>query len=145
MNPMTVRQRVHKLPAQPLTDSAVKLSIWLEMPPRRRQAALADACSVSQQTISEYKRRAARPDPGSELAFLIEVATGGFVLAAGWITTEEVRLRRQNQKRAARFAKLEASPPTAPTSRRQPTSRLRAVATLEGTDETEEAREGCGA
>jgi hypothetical protein len=141
---MSVRRRVHKLPAQPLTDSAVKLKIWLEMPPRRRQAELANACSVSQQTISEYKRRAARPDPGSEIAFLIEIATGGFVLAAGWLTTDEVRLRRENQKRAANFAELEARQRTPRTSRRRQTPRPRSGATLDETDEREGARGGWG-
>lgn len=127
---MTVRRRVHQLPAHPLTASAANLTTWLDMPPKRRQAELASACSVSQQTISDYKRRAARPDPGSELALLIEVATGGFVRAAGWLTTEELRLRRKNQKRAASFAKLEARPtaPQAPmrhrTSRRTPVAKL---------------------
>ncbi|MEP7126839.1 MAG: hypothetical protein ABJE95_38265 [Byssovorax sp.] len=101
---MTVRRRVHKLSAHPLTASTANLTKWLEMPPKRRQAELASACSVSQQTISDYKRRSARPDPGSELALLIEIATGGFVLAAGWLTVEEVRLRDENQSRAATFA-----------------------------------------
>src|SRR4051812_24891108 len=101
---MTVRRRVRKLPAHPLTASAANLITWLEMPPKRRQAELASACSVSQQTISDYKRCAARPDPGSELALLLEIATGGFVRAAGWLTTEEVRLRNENQTRAATFA-----------------------------------------
>lgn len=102
---MTVRRRVHKLPAHPLTASAVRLTTWLELPPKRRQAELANACSVSQQTISDYKRCSARPDPGSELASLIEIATGGFVLAAGWLTTDEVQRRRENQERAANFAR----------------------------------------
>ena len=101
---MMVRRRVQKLPAHPLTASAANLTTWLEMPPKRRQAELASACSVSQQTISDYKRCSARPDPGSELALLIEIATGGFVLAAGWLTVEEVGLRDENQTRAATFA-----------------------------------------
>ena len=101
---MTVRQRVHLLPAHPPTASAANLTTWLDMPPKRRQAELASACSVSQQTISDYKRRAARPDPGSELALLIEVATGGFVQASGWLTTEELRMRNENRTRAATFA-----------------------------------------
>jgi transcriptional regulator with XRE-family HTH domain len=142
---MTSRRLAVKSPAEPLTDSATKLSTWLEIPPGRLQADLAAACGVSQQTISDYKRRAARPDPGSELAALIEIATGGLVRAAGWLTAEEVRLRRQKHKRAARFAKLEAGPPASPTSRRRATSRPRAVATLDGTDETEGAPGGCGA
>ena len=120
---MTVRRRVHQLPAHPLTASAANLTTWLDMPPKRRQAELASACSVSQQTISDYKRRAARPDPGCELAMLIEVATCGFVRAAGWLTAEEVRIRDENQTRAASFAKLEARPaaPQAPTGHRTST------------------------
>lgn len=139
---MTVRRRVHKFPAHPLTASAANLTTWLEMPPKRRQAELASACSVSQQTISDYKRRAARPDPGSELAALIEIATGGFVLAAGWITTDELQLRRENQKRAATFAKLDAPQSTPPTSRRHRTSRPRAVEILAPTNETKAAPRG---
>jgi hypothetical protein len=102
---MTSRRLAVKSPAEPLTDSATKLSTWLEIPPGRLQADLAAACGVSQQTISDYKRRAARPDPGSELAALIEIATGGLVRAAGWLTTREVRHRLQNQTRAADFAR----------------------------------------
>lgn len=101
---MSSRRLAVKSPAEPLTASATNLSTWLEIPPGRLQADLAAACGVSQQTISDYKRRAARPDPGSELAALIEIATGGFVLAAGWLTLEEVRLRDENQTRAASFA-----------------------------------------
>ena len=136
---MTVRRRVHQLPAHPLTASAANLTSWLDMPPKRRQAELASACSVSQQTISDYKRRAARPDPGSELALLIEVATGGFVRAAGWLTTEELRLRRKNQKRAASFAKLEARHSTPPTPGSRRPSRRRAVATRSPSDDSEAA------
>jgi transcriptional regulator with XRE-family HTH domain len=88
-----------------LTDSATKLSTWLEIPPRRLQAELAAACGVSQQTISDYKRRAARPDPGSEPAGLIEIATSGFVRATGWLTPREAQRREQNQTRAADFAR----------------------------------------
>ena len=141
---MTVRRRVHQLPAHPLTASAANLTTWLDMPPKRRQAELASACSVSQQTISDYKRRAARPDPGSELALLIEVATGGFVRAAGWLTTEELRLRRKNQKRAASFAKLEARHSTPPTPGSPRPSRRRAVATRSPSDDSQTALGGLG-
>jgi hypothetical protein len=126
---MTVRRKVHKLPAHPLTASAANLTIWLDMPPKRRQAELAGACSVSQQTISDYKRCAARPDPGSELALLIEIATGGFVLASGWLTTEELRLRTENQTRAATFARSQrrGSRTAALQSGRAPSARSTAI------------------
>jgi hypothetical protein len=102
---MSSRRLAVKSPAEPLTDSATKLSTWLEIPPRRLQADLAAACGVSQQTISDYKRRAARPDPGSEPAGLIEIATSGFVRATGWLTPREAQRREQNQTRAADFAR----------------------------------------
>jgi transcriptional regulator with XRE-family HTH domain len=108
---MSSRRLAVKSPAEPLTDSATKLSTWLEIPPRRLQADLAAACGVSQQTISDYKRRAARPDPGSEPAGLIEIATSGFVSATGWLTRREARDRQRNQTRAADFARG-ASPAT---------------------------------
>lgn len=137
---MTSRRLAVKSPAEPLTDSATKLSTWLEIPPGRLQADLAAACGVSQQTISDYKRRAARPDPGSELAALIEIATGGFVLAAGWLTAVEVRLRRESRKRAASFAKLDPhqGPPQASRIRR--TSRRRAGAPPEAADQADGPR-----
>jgi transcriptional regulator with XRE-family HTH domain len=133
---MTSRRLAVKSPAEPLTDSATKLSTWLEIPPGRLQADLAAACGVSQQTISDYKRRAARPDPGSELAALIEIATGGFVLAAGWLTAVEVRLRRESRKRAASFAKLDPHQGPPPASRIRQTPRRSTGAPPEATDQT---------
>jgi transcriptional regulator with XRE-family HTH domain len=137
---MSSRRLAVKSPAEPLTDSATKLIAWLEVPPKRRQGELATACGVSQQTISDYKRRAARPDPGSELAALIEIATGGLVLAAGWLTTEEVRLRRVSRKRAARFAKLDPHRGTPEASQIRRTSSKRAGASPERADHADGPR-----
>jgi len=109
-----------KRPSEPETESSAKLNIWLEWPPGHRQAELADACSLSQQSISNYKTRSSRPDPGSLAAELIAIATGGYVSAAGWLTEAETRRRRQHRARAAQYANPKAKPTR--TTRRKATA-----------------------
>jgi hypothetical protein len=108
------RRWLPKSPAAPATKSWWRLVAWLEGPPRRNQALLAKACDLSQQVISNYKRRGSRPDPASETAILLEIATQGFVSADGWLTDEEAKLRAAKRERAATSTrKLSTSEPEA--------------------------------
>jgi hypothetical protein len=109
-----VHRLVPKNPAEPETKSWSRLVAWLDGPPRRNQALLAKACGVSQQLISDYKRRGSRPRPASESAVLLEIATQGFVPADGWLTDEEANLRAAQRERVATFARtLSTSGPEA--------------------------------
>ena len=92
-------------PTEPATKSYAELVAWLHGPPRRSQAVLAAVCSVSQTALSLYASRRARPNPDSEVACLLELATGGRVACMGWLTPDELAERRRRRTRAATFAR----------------------------------------
>lgn len=89
---------------EPVTPSQAALLAWLRGPPRRSQVLLAAACRVSQQLISAYANRRLRPDPGSEAARLLEIATAGRVTPSGWLTPDELAERDTRNMHAAAFA-----------------------------------------
>ena len=89
------------LPTEPSTQSYAELVAWLHGPPRRSQGLLAVACRVSQATLSQYTSRRARPHADSEVAVLLQLATGGRVRALGWLTADE-RVERRRRRTHAR-------------------------------------------
>src|SRR5262249_26048245 len=103
--PMAQPARPDVQPSEPATRSYAELVAWLHGPPRRSQAPLAEACHTSQTALSLYASRRARPNPDSEVASLLELATGGRVTCLGWLTPDEVAERRRRRVRAARFAR----------------------------------------
>ena len=96
-------------PTEPSTQSPAELVAWLRGPPRRSQALLAIACRVSQATLSQYTSRRARPNPDSEVALLLQLATGGQVTSLGWLTSDERAERRRRRAHAANFARAIAT------------------------------------
>jgi len=96
-------------PTEPSTESYAELVAWLHGPPRRSQALLAIACRVSQATLSQYTSRRARPNPDSEVALLLQLATGGQVTSLGWLTSDERAERRRRRAHAANFARAIAT------------------------------------
>jgi len=103
------RARRSPPPLEPPTLSQAALLAWLRGPPRRSQILLAVACRVSQQLISAYATRSLRPEPDSEAARLLEIATGGRVTPPGWLTPDELAERDKRCMQAAAFARAIAS------------------------------------
>lgn len=103
------RSRRSSPPREPATPSQAALRAWLRGPPRRPQILLAVACRVSQPLISGYARRVFRPGPDSEVAKLLEIATGGLVTPSGWLTPAELAERDARRTEAAAFARAIAS------------------------------------
>jgi hypothetical protein len=84
----------------PVTESLIKLLVWLRGPPRRSEAMLATACSAAQQEISNLVCRKRRPGPDGQLAQLIELATQGQVPAGGWLLPVEREARDRRRMHA---------------------------------------------
>ena len=103
------RPRRPSPPREPATPSQAALRDWLRGPPRRSQMLLAVVCRVSQPLISAYASRRLRPDPDSEAARLLEIATAGRVTPAGWLTPAELPEREARREQAAAFARAIAS------------------------------------
>jgi hypothetical protein len=101
--------RTDQPPTEPSTQSYAELVAWLHGPPRRSQGLLAVACRVSQATLSQYTSRRARPHADSEVALLLQIATGGRVTALGWLTDEERVERLRFRTRARKFARAIAT------------------------------------
>jgi len=94
---------------EPFTESLAELVAWLRGPPARSQALLAIACGVSQPLLSHYLSRRLRPNPDSEVAVLLQLATGGQVTALGWLTSDEREERRRRRADASAFARAIAT------------------------------------
>lgn len=94
---------------EPVTESLIKLLLWLHGPPRRTGAMLAEACGFSQQRISFILCRQSRPGPDSELAQLIAVVTQGVVPPEGWLLPFEAQAREERRARAAERGQLYSS------------------------------------
>ncbi len=103
------RDRRSKRFAEPATPSQAALAAWLRGPPRRSQMLLAVVCQVSQPLVSAYATRRLRPDPESEAARLLEIATAGLVARAGWLTPDEQSERDARSEQAEVFARRVAS------------------------------------
>jgi hypothetical protein len=109
----------------PVTESLIKMLLWLRGPPRRSEAMLAAACSAAQQEISNLACRKRRPGPDGQLAQLIELATRGQVPADGWLLPAEREARDQRRKHAAELGALFADGVlTSPHRGRSPAPRI---------------------
>jgi hypothetical protein len=89
---------------EPVTESLIKLLVWMNGPPSRSQRTLADACGTSQQRISQILLRQARPAPGSDLAEMLSLVTEGQVTVDGWLLPVEVQAREARREHARQSA-----------------------------------------
>ena len=116
------RSQDPKPPVEPDTESHRALLYWLGSLPASRLAFLARASGLDEQTLWAFVERQARPDPDSEAARLLAIATRGAVPSFGWWTDDELEACRAARARASQMAEaLAASPPTP--SSRAPASR----------------------
>jgi hypothetical protein len=106
-----------KPPVEPDTESRRALLRWLGGLPASRLAFLSRASGVVEQTLLAFVERHARPDPDSEAARLVAIATKGDVPSFGWWTEEEQEARHGARARAARMAAALDTPPQTPRSR----------------------------
>ena len=86
------RSQDPKRPAEPDTESRRALLHWLGALPASRLAFLARASGVVEQTLWAFVERQARPEPDSEAARLLAIATRGAVPSFGWWTDDELAL-----------------------------------------------------
>jgi hypothetical protein len=96
---------------EPVTEALVRLTLWLEGPPRRITTKLARACGYTQQRISLLLCRRTRLDPDSELAHLLAIATGGAVPPETWLVPAEAQARAERRRAAAAYALTIVDPP----------------------------------
>ena len=115
-----------KHPVEPDTESRRALRHWLGSLPASRLAFLARASGVVEQTLLAFVERQARPEPDSEAARLLAIATRGAVPSFGWWTDEELEACRGARARAAQMAGTLDAPPQTPRSR-APASRPHAA------------------
>jgi hypothetical protein len=114
-----------KSPMEPETESRCALVEWLGAAPGTNIAFLADACGVGEETVVAFVERRARPEPESQLANLIAIATAGAVPSFGWSTEDEFEVSSAARERAKELA-AERHASRKPRSRR-PASRPLAV------------------
>lgn len=105
------RSQDPKPPAEPDTESRRALLRWMGGLPASRLEFLARASGVVEQTLWAFVERQARPDPDSEAARLVAIATQGAVPSFGWWTDEEQEARHGARARAARMAATLDAPP----------------------------------
>jgi hypothetical protein len=122
------RPRSHdpKPPVEPDTASRRALLHWLGSLPAPRLAFLARASGIVEQTLWAFVERLARPEPDSEAARLLAIATRGAVPSFGWRTDEELEACRGARARAALMATTLDAAPQTPRSR-APASRPHAA------------------
>ena len=93
-----------KPPTEPETESHRALLHWLGVLPASRLAFLARASGVGEPTLWAFVDRQARPEPDSEVARLLAIATRGAVPSFGWWTDDELEASRGARARAAQMA-----------------------------------------
>ena len=110
------RSQDPKPPTEPETESRRALLHWLGVLPASRLAFLSRASGVVEPTLLAFVERQARPDPDSEVARLLAIATRGAVPSFGWWTDDELEALRGARARAAQMADALDAPPTTPRS-----------------------------
>jgi hypothetical protein len=70
---------------------------------------LAQACTTSQQRISQILVRQGRPAPGSDLAEMLALATEGLVTGDAWLLPIELQAREERREQARQYARRFAS------------------------------------
>ena len=96
----------------PASDARDRLRGWLRAHDLG-QAGLASAIGVSQQTISEVLDVRLHRLPSDRIRVLIELATGGYVKSAAWLSTDEREEQRRTETRARGFARRHSRKPRA--------------------------------